>query len=181
MNMNKKILRVSMFIGILGLAVGLIAGAILSPSTKDVIAGTFDEATSIIIPSGFKNKVVVEPLGEIGDEPALGGLVQFGQPDFPDGLKVDGTAAIDGSRGGAFTTLTATGATTLSGAITSSGTNSFTGANTFLQSASTTVTVGSATIGGCFSFGDDDNGGLTYITTLNGVVQATTTQPSICQ
>ena len=47
--------------------------------------------------------------------------------------------------------------------------------------ASSTVYIGNATHSGCIVIGDSDNGGLTYITVLNGVLTATSTKPAICK
>ena len=48
-------------------------------------------------------------------------------------------------------------------------------------SASTTVYIGDSTHSGCIVMGDSDNGGLTYLTALNGVLTATSTKPAICK
>lgn len=48
------------------------------------------------------------------------------------------------------------------------------------STASTTLRIGSATVASCIIMGDDDLGGVTYVTALNGVLSATTTKPSAC-
>ena len=47
--------------------------------------------------------------------------------------------------------------------------------------ASSTVYIGNAAHSGCIVMGDSDNGGLTYITVLDGVLTATSTKPDICK
>jgi hypothetical protein len=49
------------------------------------------------------------------------------------------------------------------------------------DTASSTVYIGDATHSGCIVMGDSDNGGLTYITVLDGVLTATSTKPAICK
>jgi len=44
-----------------------------------------------------------------------------------------------------------------------------------------TIYVGSNTKAGCIVMGDEDAAGVTYLTTLDGVLNATTTKPSVCQ
>ncbi|KKN05251.1 hypothetical protein LCGC14_1089220 [marine sediment metagenome] len=50
-----------------------------------------------------------------------------------------------------------------------------------VDTASTTLAIGSPILTGCIVMGDSDGAGITYVTALNGVLTATTTQPSICQ
>ena len=57
----------------------------------------------------------------------------------------------------------------------------WTGLNKFEASTNSTVYVGSATKSGCLVMGDSDGSGVTYVTANDGVLSATTTQPSICQ
>ncbi len=49
------------------------------------------------------------------------------------------------------------------------------------DNSSTTIKIGSATNAGCIIIGDNDLGGVTYVTALNGVLSATTTKPSVCK
>ena len=50
-----------------------------------------------------------------------------------------------------------------------------------VDTASSTIGIGSATLTGCIVMGDTDSAGITYVTALNGVLTTTTTKPSICQ
>lgn len=53
-----------------------------------------------------------------------------------------------------------------------------------LQIAKTTLStlaIGNSTLTGCIVMGDDDSGGITYVTARDGVLSATTTKPSICR
>jgi len=104
-------------------------------------------------------------------------------------ITIDGTSAgnMDMSNnlvlniGATSTDFTATGGLTLMGAL-SIGTTTPTGDFNVLDSnASTTVYIGDATHSGCIVMGDSDNGGLSYITILDGVIVATSTKPVICK
>jgi len=58
----------------------------------------------------------------------------------------------------------------------------FSGLNKFeATTTNSTIYVGSSTKSGCIAMGDSDNSGITYITANDGVLEATTTKPSICQ
>jgi hypothetical protein len=51
-----------------------------------------------------------------------------------------------------------------------------------VASASSTVTIGTASLPGCLEMGNSNGtAGLNYITVLNGVLSATTTKPNACQ
>jgi hypothetical protein len=60
-------------------------------------------------------------------------------------------------------------------------TQTWMGVNKFEASTNSTVYIGSATRSGCLVMGDSDGNGVTYVTANNGVLTATTSQPSICQ
>lgn len=57
----------------------------------------------------------------------------------------------------------------------------WTGLNKFESTTNTTIYVGSSTKSGCIVMGDSDGSGVTYITANDGVLTASSTQPSICQ
>jgi len=50
-----------------------------------------------------------------------------------------------------------------------------------LDTASTTVYIGAAGFPGCIANQDTDGAGFTYLTTLDGVLSATSTKPNICR
>ena len=50
-----------------------------------------------------------------------------------------------------------------------------------LANTSSTIAVGNATHAGCIVMGDTDAGGVSYLTTLNGVLSATSTKPTVCK
>src|SRR5258708_4242488 len=49
------------------------------------------------------------------------------------------------------------------------------------KSTNATLKIGSAINAGCIEFGDDDSGGITYITAHRGVLTTTSTRPHNCQ
>jgi len=67
------------------------------------------------------------------------------------------------------------------GTIFGSSTSQTTYALQVVQNASSSLALGSATLTGCIVIGDTDGAGVSYLTALNGVLSATTTQPGICR
>lgn len=130
--------------------------------------------------------------------PILGGITNFDELDVTDGYRVDNTSVIGstgqftpsgtvtvGSDGSGFD-VTMFGETAGLRVLWDASTSIFDvqGAIQILDTNSTTTLfIGNsgATGSGCIVMGDSDDGGISYITVLNGVVSATTTQPSSCQ
>lgn len=124
--MNNKEIVVGGFIGAACLAVGLILGSVFAPPKQ--ITRSPSEMQPIIVqqPQPLTVTAPAPTIIENRDD-SLGGTINMGQRDFPDGLSV--------------------------------GENS-----TF-----------------CFKVRDSDNAGWTYVSALNGVVNATTTPQTICR
>ena len=125
-------------------------------------------------------------LGGAGKVPSgLGATIYNRVIEFSEGITVDGTERISGTGGASFTT----GAFSSTLAVT--GASAFTGAGTFsntvavVDSASSTLTIGSAgdsANSGCLVLGDSSaTGTKVYITATGETISATTTKPAACQ
>ena len=91
-------------------------------------------------------EIIIEGDGFL--EEALGGLVHNVQEDFSEGISVDGTEVITGA-------------------------GTWTGRSIGSVSPSNIPTFGSSELPGCIIMGDDDYGGLSYTTVLNGSLTTT--------
>lgn len=109
----------------------------------------------------------------------LGKSTNYWGNTYVDKLYLNSTAYLDGATAGL---VNLTGDMAISNDL-GIGTSTISGTMTVIDdsNASTTVYIGDATHSGCLVMGDSDSGGVTYITALNGVLTATTTQPSVCQ
>jgi len=103
----------------------------------------------------------------------FGGLIHNIQESFDAGIAVNGTEVISSSRGISATDLTV------------SGDASFAGDVTVVDSASSTLVIGSnaaSNNSGCLVLGDSNSTGtLVYITASGNQITATTTKPAICK
>ena len=124
--------------------------------------------------------VVGYVLGGAGKVPAgLGATIYNRVIEFSEGITVDGTERISGTGGASFTT----GAFSSTLAVT--GASAFTGTVAVVDSASSTLTIGSAgdsANSGCLVLGDSSvTGTKVYITATGETISATTTKPAACQ
>lgn len=90
--MNKKYTKIGGVVGIVSLAFGLLFGSYIAPQAQ--VAEAQNTPTEITLP--IKIIPQIEIIGQDG-ETVLGGLVNIGQRDFPDGISVDGTERISGT------------------------------------------------------------------------------------
>ena len=115
---------------------------------------------------------IVGGVGKVS-ESDLGRAVYNWPVSFDEGIEIDGTEIISGTRGASFTTGAFSGTLTISDIA-------------YISDASSTIQIGDTTSGigvGCIVLGDSAGATSTpvYITATGNTISATQTKPAICQ